>query len=106
MKRSKIDEMKGGWFVGNFDPSILKTPDFEVGFKVFEKDEVHEAHYHKIATEYNYLVSGSILIDDQKITAGDIFTFEPGEVADLLFLERCEIVVVKVPSVKNDKYII
>lgn len=106
MKITKLDKMHGGWFIGDFDPSIHKTSDFEVGFKIFEKDEIHEAHYHKIATEHNYLISGSILVGDQKLVAGDIFTFEPGEIADLQFLERCEIIVVKVPSIKNDKYIV
>ena len=30
MKKFKLDDMKGGWFVGNFEPSVMKA-DFEVG---------------------------------------------------------------------------
>ena len=37
---------------------------------------------------------------------GDIFTLHPGEVAVPEFLTDCELVVVKTPSIKGDKYII
>jgi hypothetical protein len=37
---------------------------------------------------------------------GDIFILHPGELAVPEFLEDCEIVCVKTPSVKGDKYII
>ena len=30
MKKYKLSEFKDGWIVGNFEPSILKTKDFEV----------------------------------------------------------------------------
>ena len=31
MKVFNIEDMRGGWFVGDFDPSILRTDKFEVG---------------------------------------------------------------------------
>ena len=33
MKVSHINEMKGGWFVGNFEPTLYKTNDTEVAVK-------------------------------------------------------------------------
>ena len=30
MRLSNINEYKGGWFVGDFNPSIFKNPFFEV----------------------------------------------------------------------------
>ena len=104
MKISHIDDTKDGWFIGNFEPSLLKTSDFEVAYKFFDKGEIHTPHTHRIATEYNYLDKGKVKIQDTILEAGDIFILEPGEISDVVFIERCEILVVKTPSIKNDKY--
>jgi len=104
MNVQKINKMKGGWFIGDFEPSVCKTKDFEVCYKVHEKNEKWPVHYHKIATEINYLIRGKMIIQDTQLAEGDIFVFSPGEVANPIFLERCEIIVVKIPSLVNDKY--
>lgn len=96
--------MKGGWFIGNFNPAAYKTKEFEVCYKQHKKGEIWETHYHKIATEINFLISGSMIIQDTTLNAGDIFVMEPGEIADPTFLEDCSLVVVKTPSIKYDKY--
>ena len=103
MEIKNINEMKGGWFVGNFQPSIFNA-NFEVGVKKYKKGEFHAPHFHKIATEINYLISGNMLANRKLIKPGEIFTFEPNEVASCEFLEDCELVVVKSVSVINDKY--
>ncbi|GIU68975.1 MAG: hypothetical protein KatS3mg002_0211 [Candidatus Woesearchaeota archaeon] len=33
MKTAKLSEMTKGWFIGNFEPSLHKTNDVEVGVK-------------------------------------------------------------------------
>lgn len=104
MKTRKIDEMWRGWFIGNFEPSILKTESFEVGLLTHKKGEQWPSHYHAVATEYNVLVSGSMSICGQLIESGTIFTLEPNEVADPVFHEDCVVLCVKVPSVQGDKY--
>lgn len=96
--------MRGGWFIGDFLPSILRTPDFEVCYKVHKKGEIHGAHIHMIATEYNLLIRGSMTIDEQLIKPGELFILYPGDTADPVFHEDCEVIVVKVPSVIGDKY--
>lgn len=103
-KTHTADKMIGGWFVGDFDPSVYKTKDFEVGFKVHEKDEKWPKHFHKVATEINYVLRGSINLNGKRFTAGQIYVVEPGEVVEINFLERCEMIIVKVPSVKDDKF--
>ena len=105
MKVSRIEDMKGGWFIGDFDPSILRTPDFEVGYKLHKKGEEWPAHYHT-GFEYNFLMSGKMRICGQTVTAGDLFVIEPYEVAAPEFLEDCHVVVVKVPSKPGDKVIV
>lgn len=104
MKIYSFKNMKGGWFVGDFKPTALSTDAAEVSFKRHKKGEYIAPHTHKIATEINYLVRGKMTIQDQKLVAGDIFVIEPGEKADPQYLEACEIVVVKVPSIVGDKY--
>jgi hypothetical protein len=102
MKVRKLDEMKGGWFVGNFDPVAYKTSDMEVSFKLHKKGEEWDIHYHDTVTEINLLVRGTMILQNTRLEAGDIFILEPFEIADPEFLEDCEIVCVKTPS-KNDK---
>lgn len=104
MKIYKFSDMKGGWFVGNFYPSALKTENCEVSVKFHPKDDQWDPHIHKITTEVNLLVKGRMTFRDHEFTSGDIFVVEPGERADPIFLEDCELVVVKVPSVAGDKY--
>lgn len=104
MKVSHINDMKGGWFIGNFEPSLFKNDNFEVAYKFFDKDEFHEPHTHKIATEYNYLAKGKLSVQGKTIESGQIFIFQPGELSDVVFLEKCEIVVIKTPCIKNDKF--
>lgn len=93
-----------GWFIGDFDPSVYRTKDFEVGIIKHLKGETWPKHYHKAATEINCLISGKMIVQGKEITPGNIFIFEPMEIADPVFLEDCTIVVVKTASIKGDKY--
>ena len=104
MEVLNINDMTGGWFIGNFEPSALKTNQFEVCYKVHKKGESWPVHYHKVAVEINYLIRGAMRIKNRELREGDIFILQPGEIADPVFLSDCELIVVKIPSVKNDKY--
>lgn len=106
MKINKIEEMVGGWFIGDFEPSVLKTKDFEVCYKFHHAGEIWDNHYHKVATEINYLIRGKMNLSGIELNQGDIFTIYPDEVAVPEFLEDCELIVVKTPSIKEDKFII
>ena len=100
----RIEDMVGGWFVGNFDPSVFRTHDFEVAYKVHHKGDSWGKHYHKRAIEINYLIRGRMQIQGKILTKGDIFTIFPYEISDPEFIEDCELIVVKLPSVIGDKY--
>lgn len=104
MKKFHINSMTGGWFVGKFSPSAFQTDACEVSYKTHKKNEPYAAHVHKIATEINYLIKGHMTIQKTELREGDIFVIKPGEIADPHFLEDCELIVVKVPSVPGDKY--
>ena len=62
-----MKEMKGGWFIGNFEPTAYKTEQFEVCYKHHTKGEKWDAHYHKAGTEINYLVSGKMTIQNKEL---------------------------------------
>lgn len=104
MRVEKLENFHRGWFIGNFEPSLLKTSQFEVGILRHKKGEVWPCHYHT-AIEINYIISGQIKMHGQILNAGDVFVMEPYEVADPEFLSDCEVVVVKTPSTPGDKYL-
>ena len=105
IKIHKLDDMKGGWFVGDFCPSVLRSTDFEVGYKQYLKGQRDERHYHKIATEITVIVRGRAIICDKELEQGDIITIQAGVVSGFEALTDVDLIVVKFPSVPNDKYI-
>ncbi|TSC88494.1 MAG: hypothetical protein G01um10145_897 [Microgenomates group bacterium Gr01-1014_5] len=105
MKTFKLNEFTKGWFVGNFTPTIVDTKDFEVAVKEYKKGDAEESHYHKIAEEITVIVSGRVKMNDQIFEKGDIVQVAPGESAKFEALEDTTNVVIKIPSVKGDKYL-
>ncbi len=105
MKISKLDDMIKGWFVGNFDPTLIKTNEVEVAVKKYKAGDSEETHYHKIATEITVVVSGRIRMNGKEYVAGDIIVMEPGEATDFEALEDTSCTVVKYPGANNDKYL-
>jgi quercetin dioxygenase-like cupin family protein len=102
----KIEYYKGGWYVGDFYPSCFPTKDFEVCYKKHFAGEEWPKHYHKEADEINFLRSGRMIMQGKELVAGDIFILTRNEIADPVFLEDCEVFIVKTPSVKGDKFVI
>ncbi len=105
MKNNNIKNMKLGWFVGNFNPSIYKTKDIEVAVKEYPEGSHEEWHYHEIATEITVIVKGRVKMNGSEYKSGDIIIIEPMEGTDFEVLENTITTVVKIPSVCNDKFI-
>lgn len=106
MKIARIDEMTKGWFIGNFEPSLLKTNAVEVALKKYKKGDYEKAHYHKIATEFTVIVSGRVRINGKEYIEGDIIVIEPNDSTDFEALEDNTVnVVVKIPGANDDKYL-
>lgn len=104
MKTAHIDDFKRGWFIGNFEPSLLKG-NFEVGLHRNKKGDIQSSHFHKKSTEYNLVISGEIKINDVVYKKGDIFIIEPYTVAnDIECLTDNEILIVRDISDPEDKY--
>jgi len=106
MKVAKLEDMVKGWFVGNFDPTLLRTNDVEVAVKSYQKGDYEAKHYHKIATEITVIVSGRVKMNGIEYKKGDIIVMEPNEATDFECIEDgTQNVVVKIPGANNDKYL-
>jgi hypothetical protein len=57
-----------------------------------------------VATEINYVIRGRMKIQNTIVEKGDIFILYPYEVADPEYLEDTELVIIKIPSAKGDKF--
>jgi len=99
-----IERFVGGWFIGDFEPSVLRTKAFEVGWKVHHRAEGIQPHLHRIVTEYNLLAHGSMTLNGVRLSQGDLFILHPHERVDAeIHSDIVHVVCVKVPSVPSDK---
>lgn len=105
MKKFNLKSFFKGWFIGAFDPSIIKTNDVEVGVKKYQVGDYEVSHHHKIATEITLIVSGEVEMNGIKYMADDIIVIEPNESTDFKCLTDVVTVVIKYPGANNDKYI-
>lgn len=106
MKHDRLETMFKGWFVGDFSPVAHQSPHCEVAIKHYAKGDHEGAHYHAVATELTAIVTGRVRMMGREWEAGDIITVEPGETTDFEALTDCITVVVKTPSLTNDKFVV
>jgi quercetin dioxygenase-like cupin family protein len=106
MKLYKLKDFTKGWIVGDFDPAIIKTKDFEFMVRDYKKGDKEARHVHKKADEISVVVSGKFKMNGKLLEKGDIVHLEPGVDADFECLEDGSNAVIKTPSVKGDKYLL
>jgi quercetin dioxygenase-like cupin family protein len=102
---ARLDDMKGGWFVGDFEPSLCRTTGAEVAVKRYRAEDVDDWHHHKVATELTVIVSGYAEMAGISVSEGDIIVLEPGESSNFVARTDVTVVSVKVPGAKDDKYL-
>lgn len=106
MEKHELSNMIGGWFVGDFSPSVLRTSDFEVAIKYYKAGDSEAKHVHHKALEITVVASGAICMSGKRYISGEIVVISPGEATDFLAIEDSITVVVKNPSVRGDKIVI
>jgi len=85
--------------------SSIQDKSFRSLSKNPSRGEKWEAHYHKEATEINLLIRGKMKVNDIELNSGDIFILSPYEVAsNITYIEDCEMVIIKTPSIPTDKF--
>ena len=104
LEKSNLSDMTKGWFIGNFEPSLYKTNDVEVGVKYYKKGDHEDSHFHKIATEFTVIIDGSVEMSGQVFSKGDIIKVNPNVATDFKALTNVTTLVVKLPGANNDKY--
>lgn len=104
MKNARIEDMFKGWFVGDFEPTLLRTQAVEVAVKTYSAGDTESSHYHKIATELTVVTLGEVEMNGHRYTAGDIIVIEPGEITDFHAITDAMTTVVKFPGAPSDKY--
>jgi len=104
MKLFKLGDMFNGWFIGDFIPTVYPSKNFEVALKKYTAGQVEERHTHKIAKEITLVVGGKVLMNGMEYSEGDIIFINPGESTDFKSITNSSTVVVKIPSIKGDKY--
>lgn len=104
MTKFNYEDMVKGWFVGDFEPTALRTTAVEVGVKKYQAGDREAWHYHKVATEVTLILTGEVEMNGVRHCAGDVIRLEPGEGTDFVAVTDATTVVVKMPSVIGDKY--
>ena len=103
MNKTHIDDYVGGWFIGDFEPSLLRDHSFEIGFKCYSRGDTEPVHYQLTATEYTLVLSGRCRLGDFELGPGDILEIRPHEPAGFEALEDVQLVAIKTPSIPSDK---
>ncbi len=103
MRVEKLESFVGGWFIGDFQPALVRTHEFEVCVKRFRAGESEPIHYQREAWEATAIIEGTCLIGDLELSAGEVVLIQPFEAAGFFAVTDCTLVAVKAPSKPDDK---
>ena len=102
----QLENFVKGWFIGDFEPSILKNSGVELAVMHKTKgDVVNDFHYHENCIEINVLIKGKLNINNKLIQENEIFVFNKYVPSIYEFLEDCTFVVFKNKPSNSDKVI-
>jgi hypothetical protein len=104
LEKYKLEDTIKGWFIGNFEPSLYKTNDVEVGIKKYNAGDYENSHFHKIATEFTVIISGTVEMNGVQYFENEIIKIIPGVKTNFKAITDVVTVVVKLPGANNDKY--
>ena len=104
LKVYNLNDYVRGWFIGKFLPSVFITDKFEIGIKEYKKGDTEARHYHKEAIEFTCITTGFVRMNGVVYGKNEIIIIDKKEDTNFEALTDCVTVVVKIPSVKNDKY--
>lgn len=104
MEQFYLSNFTGGWFVGDFDPAIIKSKHVEVAIKRYGKWHREPSHVHKIADEITVIIEGTVLMKGHIYGQGQAVLVKAGEATDFFTLTDVVTCVIKSPSVIGDKY--
>ncbi len=81
MKNFKLSDLKRGWMVGKFEPSLFNK-DYEIGFKYYNMGDHEKSHRHDLSDEVTVILYGKVRMNGVEYNEGDIVIQEKGEYTD------------------------
>ena len=105
MNKFNLKDFFKGWVVGNFEPSLLKSEDFEVAIQTYSAGDEEQQHYHKIGTEISLMVVGSASFNGEVINENEGVVIKPKVSNVFKAITDCKVLVIKYPSDTQDKYL-
>lgn len=99
-----LGEFKGGWFVGDFSPTLFPAQAVEIAVKYYKAGDFEAAHVHRVATEFTVITSGRVRMNGIEIGPGTVVRVPPGCATDFSALTDVCTAVVKLPCVRGDKF--
>jgi hypothetical protein len=103
MRRFRLEDMVGGWFIGNFQPSVIRTEQFEATVRKYATGDTEPKHFQKSATEITVIIEGHARMGDQILQSNDIIVLNPGDSCDFEAITEVTLVAIKFPSLPDDK---
>jgi quercetin dioxygenase-like cupin family protein len=104
MRSARLDDMIRGWFIGDFEPTALRTDAVEVAVKHYQTGDTEELHHHRVATELTAVLSGEVRMCGRVWGPGDIIVLDPGEATAFEAISTATVIAVKTPGARGDKY--
>ena len=104
MKKFSLAKMQRGWFVGDFEPTVLRSCDCEVAVKEYKQDDIEGEHFHLKSTEVTVVLNGAAEIGGVRFGHGDIVVVSPGESVSFKAITDVTTVVFKDGSIAGDKF--
>lgn len=102
MKQINLKEMKKGYFIGDFEPNVLRSKNVEISIKGASKYTLDAAYYRKNDVRVIYISRGKIDLDGRIYGKGDALLFEPGEIINIFALTNVDMIVINFPGTKGD----
>lgn len=106
MKKTNLKNFTNGWFIGDFEPSIFKNPNFEVCVKNFSKGEMEDAHFQRIATEITVVLAGRVRMGNINLVENEVLIIHKDEICDFEAITDCKVLGIKFPSLPGDKILV
>ena len=103
MRHYRIENMKAGYFTGNFEPAAMRAIGVEIAIKTLSKGLIR-TYYRKIDTQFIVILDGELWSGGIVYGGGDILIFHPYDIVEILATKDTEYLTVRCPGSHGDIY--
>lgn len=102
MKKESIKDFNFDYFIGNFNPSLLKTNEVEIAFRSYKKYTIIHPFFRKKDQEIVLITKGCIEYENNLYKKGDILNWAPNEKIYGFIKENTDVLIIRSPGTKSD----